>query len=166
MRGFFSSLVILCAVAAAGPAFAQATVMGQHRDWGTYSYQSGSGKACYAMTVAKEKEPANLDHGDIFFFVSQKPGQAGAFELQFKTSYNMKEGSKSTLTVGGKSYTMFTQGSSAWLENVADEPQVIAAMKAGSDMKLTATSARGNRTGYTFSLRGLSAALAEVQNCR
>jgi len=166
MRGIFSSLVVLYAVAAAGPAFAQATVMGQHRDWGTYSYQTSSGKACYAMTVAKEKEPATLDHGDIFFFISQKPGQAGAFEPQFKTSYNMQEGSKSILTIGGKSYSLFVQGSSAWLENPADEGQVIAAMKAGSDMKLSATSGRGNKTGYTFSLRGLSAALTEVQNCR
>lgn len=166
MRGTFLSLVILYAVAAAGPAFAQATVMGQHRDWGTYSYQSNSGKACYAMSVPKQKEPTSLDHGDVFFFVSQKPGQSGSFEPQFKTAYNMQEGSKSIITVGGRSFTMFTQGSSAWLENPADEAQVLAAMRAGSDMQISATSGRGNKTGYTFSLLGLSAALNETQNCR
>jgi len=166
MRGIFSSLVILCAVAAAGPAFAQATVVGQHRDWGTYSYQTNSGKACYVMSVPKQKEPASLNHGDIFFFVSQKPGQSGSFEPQLKTGYDMQEGSKSIITIGGRSFTMFTQGSSAWLENPADEAQVLAAMRAGADMQVSATSGRGNKTGYTFSLLGLSAALTEMQNCR
>src|SRR5690606_28261276 len=129
MRGIFSSLVVLFVVAAAGPALAQATVMGQHRGWGTYSYQTNSGKACYAMSVPKQKEPASLDHGDIFFFISQKSGQSGSFEPQFKTGYNMQEGSKSIATVGGRSFSMFTQGGAAWLENPAEEGQLLAAMR-------------------------------------
>src|SRR5690606_33159777 len=154
MRGIFSSLVVLFAVAAATPAFAQATVMGQHRDWATYTYQSNSGKACYAMSVPKQKEPASLDHGDIFFFISQKPGESG-LEPQFKTAYNMQEGSKSVATIGGRSFSLFTQGGGAWLENPADEGALLAAMRAGSEMKVSAVSGRGNQTGYTFSLLGL-----------
>ena len=41
-----------------------------------------------------DKKPTNLDHGDIFFFVSQKPGQNVSFEPQFIASYNMQEKSK------------------------------------------------------------------------
>ncbi|WP_028033736.1 invasion associated locus B family protein [Chelativorans sp. J32] len=165
MRRFFTSLFMLCTLAAAGPAFAQATAVGQHRDWGTYSYQSDNGKVCYVMSVPKQKEPATLDHGDIFFFVSQKPGQNVAFEPQFIAGYDLREGSKVTVTVGNRSFTMFTQGKSAWMENAAEEPQLIAAMRAGSDMRVTATSRRGNNTNYTFSLLGLSAALQSIQSC-
>src|SRR5690606_13480925 len=100
------------------------------------------------------------------FFVSQKPGQSGSFEPQLKTGYDMQEGSKSIITIGGRSFTMFTQGSSAWLENPADEAQVLAAMRAGSDMQISATSGRGNKTGYTSPLWGLSAGRTEMQNCR
>ena len=166
MRGFLSSLVVLCALGAATPAFAQATAVGQHRDWGTYSYQSESGKVCYVMSVPKEKTPATLDHGDIFFFVSQKPGQNVAFEPQFIAGYDMREGSKVVVTVGNRAFNMFIQGRSAWMENAAEEPQLIAAMRAGSDMKVSATSRRGNPTSYTFSLLGLSAALQSIQTCR
>ncbi|UUP17389.1 hypothetical protein NTH_01854 [Nitratireductor thuwali] len=166
MRGIFSSLILLGAIVAGGPAFSQATAVGQHRDWGTYSYQSDSGKVCYVMSVPKAKEPASLDHGDIFFFVSQKPGQNVAFEPQFIAAYDLQEGSKVTVTVGGKSFTMFTQGKSAWLENAAEEPQLLAAMKAGTDMKIAAKSGRGNDTGYTFSLLGLTAALESIQSCK
>ncbi|WP_159587581.1 invasion associated locus B family protein [Chelativorans xinjiangense] len=166
MRGIFSSLFLFCAVAAAGPAFAQATAVGQHRDWGTYSYQSGNGKVCYVMSVPKQKEPSSLDHGDIFFFVSQKPGQNVAYEPQFIAGYSLQEGSKVTVTVDGRSFSMFTQEKSAWLENAAEEPQLIAAMKAGSDMTVAAKSGRGNDTRYTFSLLGMTAALDSIQNCQ
>lgn len=166
MRAFFSSLFLVCAVAAAGPAFAQATAVSQHRDWGTYSYQSDNGKVCYVMSVPKNKEPSNLDHGDIFFFVSQKPGQNVAYEPQFIAGYSLREDSKVTVSVGDRSYTMFTQESSAWLENAAEEPALVSAMKAGSDMTVAATSARGNDTRYTFSLFGLTAALDSIKNCQ
>jgi len=166
MRGILSSLILLCAIAAAGPALAQATAVGQHRDWGTYSYQSNNGKVCYVMSVPKEKEPATLDHGDIFFFVSQKPGQNVAYEPQFIAGYDLREGSKVTVTVGNSSFTMFTQGKSAWMENAAQEPQLIAAMRAGADMRVSATSRRGNNTSYTFSLLGLSAALESIKSCQ
>jgi len=166
MRKIISSLTLLCAIAFAAPAFAQATAVGQHRDWGTYSYQSNNGKVCYVMSVPKLKEPSNLDHGDIFFFVSQKPGQNVAYEPQFIAGYNLQEGSKVTVTVGDRSFTMFTQGKSAWMENAAEEPQLVAAMKAGAEMKVAATSSRGNGTSYTFSLLGLTAALDSIKTCQ
>ena len=166
MCKIISSLTLLCAIAFAAPAFAQATAVGQHRDWGTYSYQSNNGKVCYVMSVPKLKEPSNLDHGDIFFFVSQKPGQNVAYEPQFIAGYNLQEGSKVTVTVGDRSFTMFTQGKSAWMENAAEEPQLVAAMKAGAEMKVAATSSRGNGTSYTFSLLGLTAALDSIKTCQ
>ncbi|WP_336055191.1 invasion associated locus B family protein [Nitratireductor sp. CH_MIT9313-5] len=166
MRGIISSLILLAAVATGGSAFAQAKAVSQHNDWGVYSYQSDNGKVCYVMSVPKAKTPASLNHGDIFFFVSQKPGQNVAYEPQFIADYTLQEGSKVTVTVGNRSFTMFTQGKSAWLENAAEEPQLVAAMKAGADMKIAAKSGRGNDTGYTFSLSGVTAALNAIQNCK
>jgi len=65
MRGLIaivSSLVLVAAFAA--PAMAQqATKIGQHNAWGTYSYQSQAGKVCYVLTVPTDKQPKTLDHG-------------------------------------------------------------------------------------------------------
>ena len=166
MRGLISTLTLICSMAAASPALAQATAVGQHRDWGVYSYQAGNGKVCYAMSVPKAKEPESLDHGDIFFFVSQKPGQNVAYEPQFIAAYDLQQGSKVVATINNRAFTLFTKDKSAWLENAAEEPQLIAAMKAGSDMKIDAKSGRGNATGYTFSLLGLSAALEAIKSCK
>jgi invasion protein IalB len=167
MRGLITTLAALVAVALAQPALAQsATKISQHAAWGTYSYQAQTGKVCYVLTVPTDKQPPNLDHGDIFFFVSQKPGQNVSYEPQFIAGYAFKEKSKVTVTVGDKSFTMFTRGKSAWMENAAEEPLLIAAMKKGAEMNIAATSGRGNPTKYVFSLKGITAALDSIATCK
>jgi invasion protein IalB len=167
MRGLIATISSLALVAMTAPALAQsATKIGQHNAWGTYSYQAGNGKVCYVLTVPTEKQPTSLDHGDIFFFVSQRPGQKVTYEPQFIASYDFQSNSKVQVTVGGKTFSMFTKGKSAWVENAAEEPQLIAAMKGGADMKVAAKSGRGNATNYTFSLKGISAALDSISSCK
>ncbi|HWK64676.1 MAG TPA: invasion associated locus B family protein [Rhizobiaceae bacterium] len=167
MRGLISIFSGLALIAASAPALAQsATKIKQHDAWGTYSYQAGNGKVCYVLTVPTDKQPTTLDHGDIFFFVSQKPGQNISYEPQFIASYNFQENSKVEVTVGNKSFSMFTRGKSAWMENAAEEPALIAAMKGGADMKVAAKSGRGNPTNYTFSLKGITAALQSISSCK
>lgn len=157
----------LIALVFAAPAMAQsATKIGQHNAWGTYSYQAKNGKVCYVLTVPTDKEPKSLDHGDIFFFVSQKPGQNVSYEPQFIAGYDLQNKSKVIVTVGSRTFSMFTRGKSAWMENAAEEPQLIAAMKGGSDMTVAAKSGRGNDTKYTFSLKGVTAALDSIASCK
>jgi hypothetical protein len=143
-----------------------ATKTGQHNAWGVYSYKTKGGSVCYVLTVPTEKQPKDLDHGDVFFFVSQRPGQNVSYEPQFIAGYDLQDKSKVQVTVGNKSFSMFTRGKSAWLENAAEEPQLIAAMKGGTDMTVAAKSGRGNDTKYTFSLKGISAALGSIANCK
>jgi hypothetical protein len=102
----------------------------------------------------------------MYFVVSQKPGQNVTFEPQFNASYNFQENSKVEVTVGDRKFSMFTKGNRAWMENAAEEPQLITAMKSGSDMKVAAKSGRGNPTSYVFSLKGISAALTEISSCK
>ncbi|PRD43432.1 hypothetical protein C5748_12150 [Phyllobacterium phragmitis] len=138
----------------------------QFNAWGAYSYQSGNGKVCYVLSVPTKKTPANVDHGDNFFLVSQKPGQNVSFEPQFMAGYELRANSKVTVTIGNRSFTMFTNGKSGWMENAAEEPQLVAAMRAGADMTVKAVSKRGTNTSYSYSLKGVSAALAAIQKCK
>lgn len=157
----------LAVIAAAAPAMAQsATKIGQHNAWGTYSYQAQNGKVCYVLTVPTDKQPPTLNHGDMFFFVSQRPGQQVSFEPQFIAGYDFQTDSKVAVTIGARTFSMFTRGKSAWVENAAEEPQLIAAMRGGADMKISAKSGRGNTTTYVFSLKGISAALSSIQSCK
>ena len=91
MRALIALISGLGMLALASPALAQqATKIGQHDAWGTYSYQASSGKVCYVLTVPTDKQPPTLDHGDMFFFVSQRPGQQVSYEPQFIAGYNFQ----------------------------------------------------------------------------
>ena len=169
MRGLISILSSLALVMLAGQAYAQsARKMAEHGDWATYSYQAQNGKVCYVLTVPKPKsmQPPSVDHGDMFFFVSQRPGQAVSFEPQFIAGYALREGSKVSVAIGSKKFTMFTKGKSAWVENAAEEPMLIDAMKGGDSMQVQAQSGRGTKTSYAFSLKGISAALDSIAGCK
>ncbi len=154
-------------LAMAGIAAAQSpTQIKQFNAWGAYSYNSPKGKVCYILSLPTQKQPSNVNHGDIFFLISQRPGQNVTYEPQAMMGYPLKEDSKVTVTVDGKNFVLFTKGESAWVENVAEEPALVSAMRAGSQMSVKATSRRGTSTNYTYSLTGVTAALKEIQNCR
>ncbi|HUH48652.1 MAG TPA: invasion associated locus B family protein [Mycoplana sp.] len=154
-------------LATAGVASAQSpTRIQQFNAWGAYSYQSSGGKVCYVLSVPKEKAPASVDHGDIFFLVSQRPGQNISYEPQAMMGYQLQENSKVNVVIDGRTFVMFTKGNSAWVENAAEEPALVAAMKSGKDMSVKATSRRGTGTTYSYSLSGISAALKQIESCK
>ncbi len=149
------------AAAPSGP-----TRIQQFNAWGAYSYTSGANKVCYVLSVPAEKSPAKLEHGDNFFLVTQRPGQNISYEPQVMVGYALKAGSKVKVTVDTKSYTMFIKDKSAWLENAAEEPALVAALKSGHSLKVEAVSSRGTPTSYTYSLSGISAALKQIETCK
>ena len=157
---------VLC-VLFASPALAQEpTRIMQHNAWGAYTYAGASGKVCYVLSIPEQKEPSDRDHGDVFFMVARHPGNQGNLEPQFKVGYPFKEESKVTLTIDGKNFSMYTEGDSAWIEDPANEPVVVEAMKAGSKMSLSGQSRRGTQTSYSYSLSGVTASLNDITNCK
>ena len=107
--------------------------MAEHGDWATYSYQAQNGKVCYVLTVPKPKsmQPPTLDHGDMFFFAASAPDRPSPSSRSSlpATTQGRLEGLG---TIGNKKFSMFTKGKSAWVENAAEEPLLIAAMKSGT----------------------------------
>ena len=143
------------------------TPIKQHKAWGAYSYQDPkAGKICYVLSIPTVMEPAERNHGDIFFLVSQKPDGSSGLEPQVEVGYPLKSGADVTVNIDGKTFEMFSQGNNAWLKDVSKEPELVAAMRAGRSMKVSGQSSRGTSTAYTYSLSGVTAALQEVANCK
>ena len=176
MIGTRIALAAALALMAGSSAFAQATakpsLVGTFSDWTMWSYTgnyngNGEGKVCYIYSEPAKMQPDKLDHGRVSFSVTASPSQGIANEANFVAGYALKEQSPVTVDIDGKKFTMFTQGDSAWLVNKDDEPQLLAAMKAGKSMVVKATSRRGNQTTYNYSLSGVTAAsdkmIAECQ---
>jgi invasion protein IalB len=138
----------------------------QFQAWGAYSYKSGNATVCYVLSVPTTKQPANVDHGDNFFIVSQRPGQNISYEPQAMMGYTVQENSKINVTIDNKTFVMFTKDKAGWVENAAQEPALVAAMKSGHSMTVSATSRKGTGTSYSYSLSGISAALKQIESCK
>jgi hypothetical protein len=165
------------ALATLSPAFAQGakpTLVGTFKDWTTWSYTgsysgsgSGSGKVCYIYAEPSKMEPSNLDHGRVSFSITWSPSQGVRNEANFVAGYALKEQSSVVVDIDGQKFTMFTQGDSAWMLDKSQEPQLLAAMKAGHAMVVSAVSRRGNKTTYDYSLAGVTAAADKmVAECK
>lgn len=156
----FAVAAVLVSSAAA---FAEPSRIQQFDDWGVYSYAAKSGTVCYALSMPTKMEPAGIDHGKNFFLVS--PSADGGFVPGGARLY-AEAGAPITVSVDDKRFAMVSKDNAAWVRDVAQEPDLVAAMRGGSDMTVSATSKRGTPTRYTYSLDGISAALKKVSACR
>lgn len=159
------ALAISIAMLSTAAAAAQPTRVQQFDAWGVYSYGSGSGKSCYVLSVPVQQQPASVSHGDNFFLVAPQAGQSSMMP-QTIMGYGLKAGSNVMVSIGSETFTMTPKENAAWVRDPAREPALVTAMRGGSDMVVKATSARGTNTSYTYSLKGVSAALSAVSSCR
>lgn len=141
------------------------TRIDQFNAWGAYSYDSDNGKVCYILSAPTESEPGNVNHGDNYFLVTQQPGQNVAYEPQAVMGYPLSDSSEVTVTIDGREFTFYSQNNTAWVENAAEEPTLVEAMRGGQSMTVEAVSARGTNTRYAYSLSGVTAGLDSINDC-
>jgi len=152
-----------------GSAFAQAapTLAGTHGDWSVYTRGSGGDRICYVLSEAQAKSPTSVNHGDIYFMVSNWKNGAATEQPSFLAGYQLKPTRAPKAQVGSTALTMFAADNEAFISENADERKLVSKMRAGSTMIVSAVSQRGTQTRYTFSLKGVTAALKQSKSaCR
>ena len=134
--------------------------------WGAFTYEDAKrGKLCYALAVPEAKKPADRDHGDVYFVVSAKAGKSG-YEPQVEVGYPLKPDADVSVKVGSKTFPMFANANNAWLKDTKNANALITAMRKGAKMEVSGVSKRGTETTYTYNLRGVTAALKAISNCK
>jgi len=141
--------------------------IGKFGDWEALSAQ-GKDKICYALGAVQKRQPeAKLKDAKANIFVSTRPSEGVRNEIAINLGYPTKENGAATADVDGTSFELITMKESAWLKNPAQEKEFVESMKHGSKLVVKASSAKGTASTDTYSLKGLSDALARVQQeCR
>lgn len=159
------SLTILAALLAAAPAAAaQPSPIATFRSWDVFAREIDGDRICFAATVAQDKSPKSVNHGDIFFMVASWKSGAATNQPSFMAGYNLKDAPAPTVRVGAEKWSMYADQNEAFIESAKDEQALIAAMRKGATMQVTAVSGRGTATSYAFSLSGVSAALDRMRD--
>jgi hypothetical protein len=142
-----------------------ASTIGSFKQWTAYTSSEAEGKMCFiaAQPTDSKYAPAKPKSRDAaYFMVTIIPTKKIKNEASTIIGYAFKEGSKVTLDVEGKKFTMFTDKDNAWIENQAQEATLISAMKGAKTMTVEGVSKRGTTTTDTYSLSGLSSALDAI----
>ena len=154
-------------LAAASVAQAAPEQVATYRDWFVYTNGEGDQKVCYAVTTPKDEAPASVRHGDVYVMVATWASGAATQQPSFMAGYPLREAPEPQIRIGSDRWEMFTSGREGFVEASRDEERLVAAMRRGADMRLSAMSERGTATEYSFSLLGVSNALDRAaQACR
>lgn len=137
-------------------AAADPKVLGSFKDWNAFSFDESGNTVCYASSQPKKKEPAAAKRGDIYVLITHRPAEKTFDVVSFMMGYPLKKNSDATVNIDGKSFSLFTDGESAWARDAETDRALVQAMKAGRSMTIKGTSQRGTNTTDTYSLTGVS----------
>ena len=140
---------------------------GSYKDWTSYSRSAGGDKSCYAITPAKTKSPSTVNHGDVYFMISNWKSGVASEQPSFLASYPLNPNIPPEAKVGSTKVSFYVAGNEAFIEESSNEKRLVKAVRAGSTMTVSAQSKRGTRVSYSFSLSGSTAALKKIKEaCR
>ncbi len=166
MRRWIHLAIVMIPTLLAAPAFAEPTAVGRFKDWAVFTEKVGDDLICYAATEAASKTPTRVNHGAVWYYVtSWKSGKAKA-QPSIKVGFDFKEGSSPKAKVGRSVWTLFPAASEAFADD-ADDPAIVSALRAGANLVVEGTSARGTNVSYKFSLSGSASAIDKAaEACR
>lgn len=140
--------------------------LGTFESWSAWSSYEGKTRVCYIYAETTTAKPENLDHGRVSFAIRHRRGGNASSEASLRAGYDFApEAIK--VSVDGAPFMMLPRGQYAWLRREEREGEFKDALMKGKTLSVEAASARGNKTSYTFSLRGVTAAMrASARACR
>jgi hypothetical protein len=151
------ALGLILAVAA-GPAGAQEVeYLGTEDAWHAFQFMENGNRVCYMASRPTEERGNYTQRGDVFVLVTHRPAENSRNVVSFITGYTYEPGSEVRVTIGGDTFSLFTEGDTAWARDAATDQRLVQAMRRGAEMVVRGTSNRGTLTTDTYSLFGFTA---------
>tara|TARA_E500000305_G_scaffold71520_1_gene57505 strand:+ start:709 stop:1206 length:498 start_codon:yes stop_codon:yes gene_type:complete len=150
-------LLFALATAVALPAAVQARdALGVFGEWA--AFRDPETPRCYAITAAEERQGQSHEQ-DGFASVGTWPDKRVRGQLHVRMTRELAKNSWIVLSIRGKSFSLIGGGSEAWAKDAQMDAAIVAAMRSGGDMTVTALDAKGRRFFDRFSLDGAPTAL-------
>ena len=138
--------------------------LARFENWDLHVFEDADGKTCVVASHPIDSQPTNILRSEILFMVTDFPADGAQNEIHVEMGYpldspvsvNVDDGPTFTMTWGWEG----REG--AWFENEVENDLLITAMKRGQTMVIRARSTRGTNTIDTYSLIGITAALARA----
>jgi hypothetical protein len=139
-------------------------LIGQYGEWGAYMAAPDGKKVCFALSkpTAQKASKEDVKRDQAYIFVATRPAESVKDEVSVIVGYPLDPKVDATAQVGSEKFAMFGQADGAWIKNAAEEPELVEAMRKGSELVIKGKSSRGTETTDTYSLMGVTNALERV----
>lgn len=154
-------LALLLALAIALPAqLAAKDSLGVFAGWAAFR-DTGANPRCYAIAKAEPASAQAMRARDYepYASVGTWPGRQIRGQLHFRLSRELARGSRVSLSVGGRSFTLTGGGGDAWARDPAMDAAIVAAMRSAQSMTISATANGGRRFSDRYRLEGAATAM-------
>lgn len=133
--------------------------LGVFGEWG--AFRDAEVPRCYAIAAAQPN--SNRRDFDPYASVGTWPRQDIRGQVHFRLSRELSASPRIRLAIGGQRFDLTGGGSDGWAADAAQDAAIIAAIRAGSRLSISATDNRGNRFTDRYSLEGAATALDAAQ---
>ncbi len=110
------------------------------------------------MTKPDSVTPTPDGYTQAYLYITNRPGENIVREFNLVAGFTFQPDSLATVSVGGQSFNLFTQNDAAWLDNSTQADALASAIRAGSSLTVTGTTAAGIKVTQNYSLSGATAA--------
>ena len=162
--------------AGADSAAGKPSLVASFGDWGAYAAKTGAAKTCYALARPTDRQPSDLKRDQAYIFIAERPAENVRDEISIIMGFDVKGGvgqkvaggnagsdpAVASAEVGTQKFPMVAKGSNLWVENIAMEGPMIAAMRKSGKLVIRAPSLKGRMATDDYSLKGLAPALDRV----
>lgn len=139
---------------------------GKFDNWTLHVSDTAGTKICFAATEPREKKPAGAKRTTAVLYVSTWPKDGVKTEISVKLGFKIKAGSKIAVEIGKDTFKLFPNDERAYVADGPQESKLLDAMMKAPALTVQAAPERGDLTTDTYSLAGLSQALAAMaQSC-
>lgn len=141
---------IVAVLGAGAPVQARETV-GVYKAWGAFSDESP--RRCYAVSAPL------VPGGRAFASVADWPARRVVNQLHLRLYRPARAGSAVLLTIDDRVFQLVGRGADAWAPNRTIDRAIVAAMRTGVSMAVTARDERGNGFSHAYALSGAATAI-------
>ena len=130
---------------------------GKYKNWESFTFETDSGKICFAQTIPTKRAPAAVKRDQSKLFVTSRPSDDVKNEVSLTSGHDYKT-STVTVSSGKRKYSFFSQKNFAWLLDSQEETKFIQLMKKATDVIVKARTLKGAETTDHYSMMGFTKA--------
>ncbi|MGE0628350.1 MAG: invasion associated locus B family protein [Hyphomicrobiaceae bacterium] len=160
------ALMLLAMLAASRASGQVATRAASFADWIVYRHGAGAERTCFALSQPTVRQGQSAEGVGSYVMVSAWPRHGVKAQPSIYAGAPFRGGSSVSITIKGDTFTLFTDGDRAFVDDPTMELKLVDAMKKGNTMLVRGVLASGGQMFDTYSLSGVTQAVNAVsQDC-